>query len=81
MLPESLDFFVVLSSLAGIIGSVSQGNYAAGNTFQDALVHYRHSKGLAAQSLCLGVMSGLGYVEENEHVGARMSMFRLVSND
>lgn len=79
LLPDDVDFFVVLSSLAGIIGSVLQGNYAAGNALQDALVHYRRSKGLAAQGLDLGVMRGFGYVEEHQDVGARMNTFKLVS--
>ncbi len=78
LLPKDLDFFIVLSSLAGIIGSVSQGNYAAGNTFQDALVHYRRSKGLAAQSLDIGVMTGIGYVEEHDDARARTSQLRVV---
>ncbi|RDA95562.1 hypothetical protein CP533_1202 [Ophiocordyceps camponoti-saundersi (nom. inval.)] len=65
LLPDNLDFFVILSSLGGIIGSVSQANYAAGNTYMDALAHYRRSKGLAAQSIDLGVIKGFGYIHEN----------------
>lgn len=80
LLPRDMDFFIVLSSLAGIIGSVSQGNYAAGNTFQDALIHYRRAKGLAGTSLDLGIMKSIGYVEENEDIGAKLSQFKLVSS-
>ncbi len=43
---KSLDFFVLLSSIGGIIGSFSQGNYCAGNTFQDAFARYRAELGL-----------------------------------
>lgn len=43
---NSLDFFVLLSSSGGIIGSFSQGNYCAGNTFQDAFARYRAGLGL-----------------------------------
>ena len=68
----------MLSSLAGIIGSISQANYAAGNTFQDALVHYRHAQGLPAQSIDLGLIRGLGYVEEHEEVAARTSSLKFV---
>lgn len=79
LLPQDLEFFVVLSSLAGIIGSVSQSNYAAGNTFLDALVHYRRQKGMSAHSLDIGVMTGIGYVEEHDDARARTSHLRVVS--
>lgn len=38
-----MDFFILASSFLGVIGSTSQGNYAAGCTFQDALAHMRTS--------------------------------------
>lgn len=56
----------MLSSVAGIAGSPGQANYAAGNTFQDALAHYRNSLGLKAASIDLGVMGEVGIVAENE---------------
>ncbi|KAF2475207.1 putative polyketide synthase [Lindgomyces ingoldianus] len=34
-----LDFFVMLSSLSGIVGLPGQANYAAGNTYQDHVAH------------------------------------------
>ncbi|KAL8786450.1 MAG: hypothetical protein Q9213_002766 [Squamulea squamosa] len=66
LLPHDLTFFIMLSSVAGIAGSPSQSNYAAGNTFQDALAHHRRSLGLAATSIDLGVMGEVGIVAENE---------------
>jgi len=33
---ENLDFFIMLSSVSGILGRRGQANYAAGHTFQDA---------------------------------------------
>ncbi|KAI5463900.1 hypothetical protein BGZ63DRAFT_453186 [Mariannaea sp. PMI_226] len=77
LLPADLDFFITMSSLSGICGSVSQSNYAAGNTFQDALMHWRRHKNLAAQSLDIGVVRGIGYVEEHEDARARTSQLRL----
>lgn len=64
-LPQDLDFFVMLSSVAGIFGNRGQANYAAGNTFQDALAAFRTSKGLKASSINLGSVSSVGWVAEN----------------
>jgi NADPH:quinone reductase-like Zn-dependent oxidoreductase/SAM-dependent methyltransferase/NAD(P)-dependent dehydrogenase (short-subunit alcohol dehydrogenase family) len=60
-----VDLFIILSSVAGIIGNRSQASYNAGNTFEDALAHYRVSQGLRAVSLDLGVMLSVGYMAEN----------------
>ncbi|KAK1147595.1 Type I Iterative Polyketide synthase (PKS) [Aspergillus melleus] len=65
LLPSNLEFFVMLSSLAGIVGSVSQAAYAAGNTFQDAFATYRRNLGQAATSLDLGRMGEVGIIAEN----------------
>lgn len=64
MLPDSLDFFVMLSSSSGISGTRGQANYAAGNTFQDAVAHHRVSQGQHAIAIDLGFILSVGYVAE-----------------
>ncbi|KAI8966135.1 hypothetical protein F5Y11DRAFT_366391 [Daldinia sp. FL1419] len=66
LLPQSLDFFVLLSSLAGIYGSAVQSNYAAGCTFQDALAYYRTANGEKAISFDIGWMLNSGVIAETE---------------
>ncbi|KAH7310724.1 hypothetical protein B0I35DRAFT_439590 [Stachybotrys elegans] len=60
----TLDFFILLSSVAGVYGSISQSNYAAGCTFQDALANQRASQGDNTASLNLGWMRTVGIIAE-----------------
>lgn len=71
-LPSGLDFFIILSSLNGIVGGRAQANYAAGNTYKDALAHYRVSLGEKAVSIDLGLMVNEGNVAENSELLASM---------
>ncbi|KAI8253821.1 Highly reducing polyketide synthase alt5 [Colletotrichum sp. SAR 10_77] len=76
MLPSTMDFFVLLSSFAGLIGEPGEANYAAGNTYQDSLARHLVSKGQKAVAIDLGMMGSIGYVAESldraaqlEHIG------------
>lgn len=60
----SMDFFVAISSTAGIVGNRGQAAYAAANTFLDSFVQYRLSQGLPAVSLDLTAVADAGYLAE-----------------
>jgi len=51
--------------VAGILGSPAQANYAAGNTFQDALACQRVPQGEKAASIDLGLVTYSGYVADH----------------
>ncbi len=61
-----MDFFVFLSSSSGVIGNRGQANYAAGNSFQDALARHRSKLGMHSVSVDLGLVLGAGMVAENK---------------
>lgn len=65
LLPKDLDFFVILSSFAGIFGNRTQSNYAAASAYQDALAYHRRAEGLKAVTIDLGIMRDVGVIAEH----------------
>jgi emericellamide synthase (highly reducing iterative type I polyketide synthase) len=72
VLPTDMDFFVVLSSVAGVTGRPAQVNYTAACAFHDAFMHYRRSRGQPGFAIDVGVVGDAGFVSESPAVFATM---------
>lgn len=62
---EALDFFIMTSSVSGILGNLTQSNYAAANSYLDSLARHRRAANKAAISVILPMILGVGVVAEN----------------
>ncbi|KAI1120739.1 ketoacyl-synt-domain-containing protein [Nemania abortiva] len=68
-----LDFFVAISSIAGMVGNRGQAAYAAANCFLNSLVQHRLAMGLPASSLDLTAISDSGYLAEDLEKAAEVA--------
>ena len=73
-LEMDLDFFVMFSSMASIVGNMGQSSYSACNAFQDSLAQYRrHVLGLPGLAINWGPISGAGVMQRETGVAKLLS--------
>ncbi|RAH49616.1 uncharacterized protein BO95DRAFT_506721 [Aspergillus brunneoviolaceus CBS 621.78] len=62
-----LDFFVVASSIAAVIGWTGQSNYSAANEYMISLMHQRRRKhGLPGSAMSIPAVLGVGYAAHSD---------------
>lgn len=78
---HNLDFFILFSSICGIVGYYGQANYAASNAFLDAFVQYRQQCGLPASVMDIGAVDDVGFISRTPAAKEMMlaSSGRLIS--
>jgi acyl transferase domain-containing protein/NADPH:quinone reductase-like Zn-dependent oxidoreductase/NADP-dependent 3-hydroxy acid dehydrogenase YdfG/acyl carrier protein len=65
---QTLDFFVVYSSVTTVLGNAGQANYVAANAAMESLVRTRRGQGLPGTALLWGPIGDAGYLTEHQHV-------------
>ncbi|KAL9575804.1 hypothetical protein ACKAV7_000046 [Fusarium commune] len=66
LLPQNLDFFILLSSTSGVVGNRGQSNYCVDNSYQDSLARHRVALGLPGVAVDLGMILSVGFAAENQ---------------
>ncbi|MGW0750881.1 SDR family NAD(P)-dependent oxidoreductase [Streptomyces sp. NPDC002587] len=62
---HDLDWWVIYSSAAALLGSPGQSAYAAANAWLDAVAHHRRARGLPATSIAWGPWANVGMAAGN----------------
>lgn len=76
----TLEFFITLSSWTSVIGTPTQTNYLASNSFMDAFACHRQSLGLPSTSLSLSQILDVGVVNSTPRYQIALEKHGLYGN-
>jgi len=74
---QSLDWFLLLSSVSGTLGNPDQANYNAANLLVEGLATARRLQGLPTSVVVLGPLSQTGFVARNARIKERLARIGL----
>ena len=69
---SALEFFLMTSSVAGSVGTATESNYTAANSFMDNFAKYCRKRSLPATFIGLCAISEVGYLHENPEIEAAL---------
>jgi len=76
---DTLEVFILFSSIASVLGNRGQGNYAASNAYLDALAHYRQTKGLPAMTVNWGPLADVGMAARDPKILGHLARLGLTA--
>lgn len=74
---NSLDFFIMLSSITSIVGNMGQANYAAANYFMNQFAGYLRQNQIPGFTFCWGPWNEAGMATSNDAIGTSMDRMGL----
>lgn len=69
---EKLDFFIMLSSVASVLGNYGQSNYGAANYFMNRFASFLNRDGVRGYACCFGPWQGGGMAAGNDTVSRNL---------
>ncbi|SES73464.1 type I polyketide synthase [[Clostridium] polysaccharolyticum] len=76
-----LDFFMMLSSLASVLGNMGQANYCSANYFLNTFASYLRKQGIPGYTFCWGPWKGAGLAAGNKSVSSNLERMGLLEMD
>ena len=65
---EGLEYFQLTSCESGSVGTATESNFCSANGFLGAFAHWRRTQAKPAASVGLGMISEVGYLDENPEI-------------